>query len=127
MWNVWSKWKRISWKQEIEFRRLIIYRIVGSSASLYGSIYTLFLNLRIFTMPTTTSPSASVSAAASVTESASLQLNMETLSQSSGVHVLGGSFFEGMEVGMSLNSPGDGGGFTATIISLPWIVIWCLD
>ena len=49
-------------------------------------------------MPTTTSPSASVSAAASATESASLQLNMETLSQSSGVLVLGESYFKGMEV-----------------------------
>ncbi len=57
-----------------------------------------------------TSPSASASAAASATESASLQLNMETLSQSSGVRALGESFFEGMEVDLSLpSSPGDGG------------------
>ena len=57
-----------------------------------------------------TSPSATASAAASAAESASLQLNMETLSQSSGVRALGESFFEGMEVDMSLtSSPGDGG------------------
>ena len=61
-------------------------------------------------MNTTTSPSAAASAAASAAESASLQLNMETLSQSSGVRALGESFFEGMEVEMSLTSPGNGGG-----------------
>ena len=76
-------------------------------------------------MNTTTSPSAAASAAASAAESASLQLNMETLSQSSGVRALGESFFEGMGVEMSLTSPGNGGGHGSSL-RLPWIVICCL-
>ncbi len=57
----------------------------------------------------TTSPAVAASVAASAADAASLQLNMETLSQSSGVRALGESFFEGMEVDLSMPSPNGGG------------------